>query len=78
MQYLGMKTYGKLSMYSMLRDACARSYTKNIKKYDLSKILLNSKHFISEKQSLLYDVPTKCEFPFGRSLVTWKTKPVYT
>ena len=43
---------------------------------DLRKIVSNSKHLNNNKHSMLRDVLTKYELLFGRTLGTWKTKPV--
>ena len=46
------------------------------KKYDLSKIVSNSKHLNSDEQSILRDVLTKYDFLLDGTLRTWKNKPV--
>ena len=45
-------------------------------KYDISKIVPDSKHLKITKKSMLYDVLIKYELPFDGSLRTWKMKPV--
>ena len=45
-------------------------------KSNLSKIVSDSKNLISDEQSMLYDILTKCELIFNITLGTWKTKPV--
>ena len=45
-------------------------------KADLSKIVTNTKHLNNDEQSMFCDVLTKYEFLFGRTLGTWKTKPL--
>ena len=41
-----------------------------------SKIASESKHLSHENKGMLYNVLTKYEFLFGRTLGTWKMKPV--
>ena len=43
---------------------------------NLSKIVLDSKKFSSDEQSMLYGVLTKYKFIFNRTLGTCKMKPV--
>ena len=45
-------------------------------KADFSKIVSKSKHLNNNKQSMLHDVINKYDFPFDRTLGTWKTKPI--
>ena len=46
-------------------------------KSDLTKILSDSKNLNGDKQNMLYDILTKYELLFDRTLETWKTKHTY-
>ena len=41
-------------------------------KFDLSRIASDSKNLSSDKQSMIYNSPTKFEFLLCGTLVTWK------
>ena len=49
-----------------------RILDEKYQKGDLSKIVSNSKHLSNDEQIMLYDVLTKWEFLFDRTLGTWK------
>ena len=53
-----------------------RILDKKDQKSDLIQIVSNNKHLNNNEQSMLRDVWTKYELAFGRTLWTWKTRPV--